>query len=540
MKIKKFCGLVLLMSSLMISACGPKPAPSSNPSSEPDQSQPSSQGGGGQSSQGGGEQSSQGGGEQSSQGGEQSSQGGDDTSEQVATKAFTVTAFGFEKKADNKVYLKIAGTQENHSAAEFKWAWGLAANGQEGAVEFVYGKATPEAADFAALTFDASNAFTAELCLSDIAALSSGTFTVYGGTPDTYRAINPIDENSSAKDGSFKYYIRTDLNQICLDELPVVALEEAVVYNPGADLPTGKQAGVYVKIGGAVKAGVNVDELTVKADFQRVAPGYSKHPNGGNFPENEMFWTKDTANGKAYINLYVGFMAVGEKWMTHLGFNTNNNPNCFMANDINDVEYKFGDDEINKVYTVNAKESEGQQGTYYGCLGFSVARDHEIVDTKVNFKEWVKADLTAAVPNASSLTSTTYADDVIGYKWNSADNAKATFAYTATETGTATFRLLLSPKSGNQSSTGFWRQGSSAKTEVIVNGQPVTAPTNDLDFTGCTTASATAKDGSSTMMEPQWFNIVDVNLTAGQAITINVNYLTGGYSFYLCGAALAK
>lgn len=311
---------------------------------------------------------------------------GSDSSEEELVKSFTVTSMQFEKKADNKVYLQVGGTQENHTADEFKWAWGLASGSGE-SITFLYGSATPAAADFKAATFDANKAFAVELCLSDVPNIVAGTYTVYGGTPETYRAINPVNENSSAKDGSFKYYIRIDLNQICLDDLPVVAFEEASVYIP-SDLPTGKQAGVYVKIGGTVKAGVDVDTLTVKADFQRISP-YAKHPNNGAFPENEMFWVKDAANGKAYINLYVGFMAVGEKWATHLGFNTNNNPNCYMANDINDVEYRFADEDINKVYTVNAKESEGQQGTYWGCLGFNVTREHEPAPAKTH--TWVAA-----------------------------------------------------------------------------------------------------------------------------------------------------
>ena len=160
---------------------------------------------------------------------------------------------------------------------------------------------------------------------------------------------------------------------------------------------------------------------------------------------------------------------------------------------------------------------------------------------KVNFQEWVKENLTAAIPNAASLTNkTTYANDIIGYKWNDATNGKATFTYTATETGKATFRLLLSPKSGNQASTGFWRQGNSDKTEIIVGETKLTAPEKDLDFTVCKTESATGKDGNSKMMEPEWFDIVEVDLTSGESISIQVNALGGSYAYYLCGAALAK
>ena len=42
------------------------------------------------------------------------------------------------------------------------------------------------------------------------------------------------------------------------------------------------------------------------------------------------------------------------------------------------------------------------------------------------------------------------------------------------------------------------------------------------------------------MMEPEWFDIVEVDLTSGESISIQVNALGGSYAYYLCGAALAK
>ena len=158
---------------------------------------------------------------------------------------------------------------------------------------------------------------------------------------------------------------------------------------------------------------------------------------------------------------------------------------------------------------------------------------------KVNFKEWLKEDLTAAIPNAASLTSTTYANDIIGYKWNSATNAKATFTYTAAEAGKATFRLLLSAKKGNEANTTFWVYNGSPKTKVTFNGAEVPAPADNFNMSECTEDSATAKDGTSVMKEPVWFNIVDVDLIAGEN-TITVDFLAGSYSYFLCGAALAK
>ena len=41
------------------------------------------------------------------------------------------------------------------------------------------------------------------------------------------------------------------------------------------------------------------------------------------------------------------------------------------------------------------------------------------------------------------------------------------------------------------------------------------------------------------MMEPVWFEIADVTLTAGEN-TIVVQWIAGSYSYFLCGAAIHK
>ena len=310
--------------------------------------------------------------------GGQGGEGGENTQPNIQPQpqpdVFSVTAFEFEKDTNNKVSLVVRGTLDDSFEGTFTWAWGLATNDNNPV--FVVGSAEPEATAFQAVTVT-EKAFEVKLNLSDIQGLQAGNYRVYGGNPDSYGRINPVDETSTARDGSFKYYITSYNQSIVLQELPPVALEEAVVYKPGTDLPAGKQEGIYVKLGGTVKAGVNVDDLTVRYDFQNIR-GNTRHPSSGQNPsEDEYFWTKDDANGKAYLNLYIGFMAAGERWATHLGFNVTGNtiPNCFMAVDIEDVPYTFVDE--NKVYTVNAKESEGQSGTYWGCLGFAVTQEHE-------------------------------------------------------------------------------------------------------------------------------------------------------------------
>ena len=194
--------------------------------------------------------------------------------------------------------------------------------------------------------------------------------------------------------------------------------------------------------------------------------------------------------------------------------------------------HNFGEWQVISEATVDAAGSRKR------VCSVCSAEETEVIP-QLPLKEWVKGELTAAIPNAASLTSTTYADSVVGYKWNSADNAVATFTYTPAAAGTYTLKLLLSPKSGNQAKTGFWKQDSDAKTSITVNGVALVAPETDLDFTVCTVSSATGRDGRSTMMEPVWFEIANITLTAEEN-TIVVSYLTGGYSYFLCGAAIYK
>ena len=376
MKTKKLLGLLVVMGSLIMTSCGGQTSKEdSKPASQASSQQPASNNQSSQaaqSSQQGGQssqaaQSSQAG--QSSQAAQSSQQGGG-----TDTATIEVSALKFETK-QNQVYLQAQGTATGYTAATFKWAWGLATAGQQGAdPTFAYGSAEPAATDYTAATLGANGAFTVELNLTDITGLGAGLFYVYGGAPGTYDRINPIDASTKAKDGSFRYYIRDDQNAIAIDALPDVDLAEAIVYQPTASqLPSGAQEGVYVKIGGELKAGINTDNLTINADFQRMGQ-YQKH----NTAENECFWTKEGT--KAYVNLYIGFMASGENWMTHLGFNVTeqsmwgglNIPNCVLSNDINDVPYTFD----GKVFTVHENTAAGQaegEAEFYGCLGFKVS-----------------------------------------------------------------------------------------------------------------------------------------------------------------------
>lgn len=285
---------------------------------------------------------------------------------------------------ENKVYVKVSGTAANYAAGEFKWAWGIKVNGDNGA--FVNGKATPDAADYKAETLGADGAFTVKFCLSDIENLKSGDFyRIYGGTPESYSDIAFTDSQTAAKDADRNYYLRNDQNgSLVFDMLPPVALTKASVVNVTADdIPTGSSAtatGAYLKFGGANAKNLTADDIAgwrtggkLKAMFQRViqndvATGFDMH----SIADTEMFWKVE--GDEVYFYLYIGFMKDKEGWQTHFDMLGGNEwANCNMGVVLTgDVEYTID----GKIYTVFADASKGANaGDYYGCLGVHVAAD---------------------------------------------------------------------------------------------------------------------------------------------------------------------
>ena len=303
-----------------------------------------------------------------------------------------VSALEFTNQADD-VMLVLKGSFANvPDASSFKAAFGLAITNQGGqggqgsGVSFIYGKEKPAGADFEEYNYLAGEGKQFEVNINLSAAISTivdfapGVFAVYFGTEDTYARVNPVDPSQAASDKNYNFYIRDDQNAIAIDLIPDVDLAEVIVYKPSAEeLPEGKTAGLYAKIGGKVKEGItDITAKSIDADFQRMNPYTVRAVEA-----NECFWTVEGEN--AYANLYVGFMAVGERWMVHMGFDcpeqqnpwggsSKNIPNCYISTKIEDEEYNFAEEY--KAYTVHANKAAGQAGgdaEYYGCLGFAVS-----------------------------------------------------------------------------------------------------------------------------------------------------------------------
>ena len=300
-----------------------------------------------------------------------SSQPGSSSSQPVAQKSVSITECVLMTDTDGKAYVKVSGTQENYSSAEFKWAWGIKVNGDNGA--FVDGKASPDEADYKVASFDANKAFTVKYCLTDITALKSGDFyRVYGGTPETYADIAFTSTETAAGDATRSYYLRTDQNNsFVFDSVQPIKFTKASVVNVAqADLPTGvTNPGAYVKFGGVNEKNITLEMLDtwhtagyIAGNFQRVVGGgYSVH----NHVDAERFWKIE--GNDIFFYCYVGFIAEEEGWMTHFDLvSGNSGANLQFDNAIWGEEAYTID---NAVYRVYADKTKSGESNYWGCLG---------------------------------------------------------------------------------------------------------------------------------------------------------------------------
>ena len=112
-----------------------------------------------------------------------------------------------------------------------------------------------------------------------------------------------------------------------------------------------------------------------------------------------------------------------------------------------------------------------------------------------------------------------------------------TGSFTAEAAGKAMLQLKIGVKFSNKDKTGFWAQSGEAevKTRITVNGTVIT-PNAEPSFAKVTDSGVS--DGGNISI-PEWFNIIEIDLVAGEN-TITVEYVAGGYSYYLGGIALAK
>ena len=344
MKTKKMLGVALLLGTMMLTACG-------GPAGES---------------------------KSSSKGGSKSTPASQSTSQKPSTpstaKSISISGVTLANES-GKVYLTVSGTENNYTAADFKWAWGIKVNGDSG--DFVVGKETPEAADYQAATFnETAKTFAVKYCLTDATDLQPGTFyQVYGGTPEAYENIE-LPETLAARDQTRNYYIRTDQqNSLHFDSVQPISFTKAAIVNvTAAELPTGiTNEGVYLKFGGANSANLTVEAIDqwvadnkVNGNFQRVIGGnYLLHDHAA----EERFYKIE--GNDVYFYCYIGFAEDGEGWQTHFDC-VSGKPGANLQMDATfwgDADHTFviGAD----TWKVYADKSRGTEAEFWGCLGFT-------------------------------------------------------------------------------------------------------------------------------------------------------------------------
>ena len=148
------------------------------------------------------------------------------------------------------------------------------------------------------------------------------------------------------------------------------------------------------------------------------------------------------------------------------------------------------------------------------------------------FQTWGIEELEANRTDSGWETTKDFAGEK-AFKFNKAGSV--TVSYTAEAAGKAMLQLKIGVKVSNKGKTGFWKQDGTEKTRITINGTAIAAGA-EPDFSNVKDSGVS--DGGNISV-PEWFNIIEIDLVAG-ANTIKVEFLTGGYSYYLGGMALAK
>ena len=119
------------------------------------------------------------------------------------------------------------------------------------------------------------------------------------------------------------------------------------------------------------------------------------------------------------------------------------------------------------------------------------------------------------------------------FKFNKAGYVQV--SYEAAAAGKVMLQLKIAVKVSNKALTGFWKQDGAEKTRITINGTAIAAGA-EPDFSNVTDSGVS---DSGNISIPEWFNIIEIDLVQG-ANTIKVEFIAGGYSYYLGGIALAK
>ena len=147
-------------------------------------------------------------------------------------------------------------------------------------------------------------------------------------------------------------------------------------------------------------------------------------------------------------------------------------------------------------------------------------------------KTWTCEDLEANRSDSGWSSSKDFGGEK-AFKFNKAGYVQVSYEAAAAEK--VMLQLKIAVKVSNKALTGFWKQDGTEKTRITINGTAVT-PGAEPDFSNVTDSGVS---DSGNISIPEWFDIIEIDLAQG-ANTIKVEFLTGGYSYYLGGIQLVK
>ena len=153
----------------------------------------------------------------------------------------------------------------------------------------------------------------------------------------------------------------------------------------------------------------------------------------------------------------------------------------------------------------------------------------------VAFQSWTADEIFPTLTGTGWADPKDFGDAGKAFKFNKVGGF--TLNYESASAQKVLLQMKIAVKQSNNAKTGFWAQSGEAevKTKITVNSKVIT-PGAEPDFTGST---ASTVNDSGIISVPEWYNIIEIDLVEGPN-TITIEYVAGGYSYYVGGVALAK
>ena len=189
---------------------------------------------------------------------------------------------------------------------------------------------------------------------------------------------------------------------------------------------------------------------------------------------------------------------------------------------VGQTDLKVGDNTM--VITILAEDS----GLYLKTLKLM---PHQYVA----FQSWTADEIFPTLTGTGWADPKDFGDAGKAFKFNKVGGF--TVNYESASAQKVLLQMKIAVKQSNNAKTGFWAQSGEAevKTKITVNSKVIT-PGAEPDFTGST---ASTVNDSGIISVPEWYNIIEIDLVEGPN-TITIEYVAGGYSYYVGGVALAK